>query len=160
MTHTEHLPPRRRRSWLHRGVTLALAIVPFMGAIGLRADVADADGPAASSSGDEPGEPRVDLNRTDHGIELAGCRAQQSRLTLHALPRGHPARLPLGLEREPLVVGEALQDAVRGIAGGNGAVEIQEGVEAHRAGLLNLRAVGDVVDLSFPMLDQFRGTPT
>lgn len=33
-------------------------------------------------------------------------------------------------------------------------------MEAHRAGLLNLRAVGDVVDLSFPMLDQFRGTPT
>lgn len=31
-------------------------------------------------------------------------------------------------------------------------------LEAHRAGLLNLRAVGDVVDLSFPMLDMFRGT--
>ena len=29
-------------------------------------------------------------------------------------------------------------------------------LEAHRAGLLNLRAVGDVVDLSFPMLDKFR----
>ena len=33
-------------------------------------------------------------------------------------------------------------------------------MEAHRAGLLNLRAVGDVVDLSFPMLDMFRGTPS
>jgi len=32
-------------------------------------------------------------------------------------------------------------------------------LEAHRAGLLNLRAVGDVVDLSFPMLDMFWGTP-
>jgi hypothetical protein len=32
--------------------------------------------------------------------------------------------------------------------------------EAHRADLLNLRAVGDVVDLSFPMLDVFRGTST
>lgn len=31
-------------------------------------------------------------------------------------------------------------------------------LEAHRAGLLNLRAVGDVVDLSFPMLDMFGGT--
>ncbi len=31
-------------------------------------------------------------------------------------------------------------------------------MEAHRAGLLNLRAVGDVVDLSFPLLDMFRGT--
>ena len=31
-------------------------------------------------------------------------------------------------------------------------------LEAHRAGLLNLRAVGDVVDLSFPTLDMFRGT--
>lgn len=31
-------------------------------------------------------------------------------------------------------------------------------MEAHRAGLLNLRAVGDVIDLSFPMLDKFRGT--
>ena len=30
--------------------------------------------------------------------------------------------------------------------------------EAHRAGLLNLRAVGEVVELSFPMLDRFRGT--
>jgi len=30
--------------------------------------------------------------------------------------------------------------------------------EAHRAGLLNLRAMGEVVDLSFPMLDKFRGT--
>lgn len=29
-------------------------------------------------------------------------------------------------------------------------------LEAHRAGLLNLRAVGEVVDLSFPMLDMFR----
>lgn len=32
------------------------------------------------------------------------------------------------------------------------------GLEAHRAGLLNLRAVGEVVDLSFPMLDMFKGT--
>lgn len=31
-------------------------------------------------------------------------------------------------------------------------------LEAHRAGLLNLRAVGEVVDLSFPMLEVFRGT--
>ena len=30
-------------------------------------------------------------------------------------------------------------------------------MEAHRAGLLNLRAVGDVVDLTFPLLDMFRG---
>jgi hypothetical protein len=33
-------------------------------------------------------------------------------------------------------------------------------MEAHRAGLLNLRAVGNVVDLSFPMLDMFRGRPS
>jgi len=33
-------------------------------------------------------------------------------------------------------------------------------MEAHRAGLLNLRAVGDVVDLCFPMLDMFQGTPS
>ncbi len=32
-------------------------------------------------------------------------------------------------------------------------------LEAHRAGLLDLRAVGDVVDLSFPMLEMFVGTP-
>jgi hypothetical protein len=31
-------------------------------------------------------------------------------------------------------------------------------LEAHRAGLLNLRAVGDVVDLSFPTLDMLRDT--
>ncbi|MCF8208675.1 MAG: hypothetical protein K9K38_04615 [Rhodoferax sp.] len=31
------------------------------------------------------------------------------------------------------------------------------GQEAHRAGLLNLRAVGEVVDLSFPLLAQFQG---
>lgn len=30
--------------------------------------------------------------------------------------------------------------------------------EAHRAGLLNLRAVGNVVELNFPLLDHFRGT--
>lgn len=33
------------------------------------------------------------------------------------------------------------------------------GQEAHRAGLLNLRAVGDVIDLSFPLFDEFRGHP-
>ena len=33
-------------------------------------------------------------------------------------------------------------------------------LQAHRAGLLNLRAVGDVVDLSFPMLAMFQGTPS
>lgn len=32
--------------------------------------------------------------------------------------------------------------------------------ESHRAGLLNLRAVGDVVELNFPTLDVFRGTPS
>jgi hypothetical protein len=31
------------------------------------------------------------------------------------------------------------------------------GQEAHRAGLLNLRAVGDVVELSFPLLAEFQG---
>lgn len=33
-------------------------------------------------------------------------------------------------------------------------------MEAHRAGLLDLRAVGNVVDLSFPMLNILRGTPS
>ena len=31
-------------------------------------------------------------------------------------------------------------------------------IDAHRAGLLDLRAVGDVIDLSFPILDMFRAT--
>ena len=31
------------------------------------------------------------------------------------------------------------------------------GMEAHRAGLLNLRAVGEVVELSFPLLAEFQG---
>lgn len=31
------------------------------------------------------------------------------------------------------------------------------GFEAHRAGLLNIRAVGEVVELSFPLLAEFRG---
>ncbi len=31
--------------------------------------------------------------------------------------------------------------------------------EAHRAGLLNLRAVGEVVEISFPSLAEFRGQP-
>jgi len=30
------------------------------------------------------------------------------------------------------------------------------GLEAHRTGLLNLRAVGDVVDLTFPLLADFQ----
>jgi hypothetical protein len=33
------------------------------------------------------------------------------------------------------------------------------GFEAHRAGLLNLRAVGEVVELSFPLLAEFQGCP-
>jgi hypothetical protein len=33
------------------------------------------------------------------------------------------------------------------------------GFEAHRAGLLNLRAVGEVVELSFPLLIDFHGKP-
>lgn len=33
------------------------------------------------------------------------------------------------------------------------------GQEAHRAGLLNLRAVGEVVELSFPLLAEFQGQP-
>ena len=33
------------------------------------------------------------------------------------------------------------------------------GLEAHRAGLLNLRAVGEVVELSFPLLAEFQGQP-
>jgi hypothetical protein len=33
------------------------------------------------------------------------------------------------------------------------------GFEAHRAGLLNLRAVGEVVEVSFPLLAEFQGCP-
>ncbi len=33
------------------------------------------------------------------------------------------------------------------------------GQEAHRAGLLNLRAVGEVVEISFPALAEFQGQP-
>lgn len=34
------------------------------------------------------------------------------------------------------------------------------GQEAHRAGLLNLRAVGEVVELRFPLFAEFQGQPT
>jgi hypothetical protein len=34
------------------------------------------------------------------------------------------------------------------------------GQEAHRAGLLNLRAVGEVVELSFPLLAEFQTEPS
>jgi len=34
------------------------------------------------------------------------------------------------------------------------------GLEAHRAGLLNLRAVDEVVELSFPLLAEFQGQPS
>jgi hypothetical protein len=34
------------------------------------------------------------------------------------------------------------------------------GFEAHRAGLLNLRAMGEVVELSFPLLAEFQGQPS
>jgi hypothetical protein len=34
------------------------------------------------------------------------------------------------------------------------------GFEAHRAGLLNLRAVGEVIELSFPLLAEFSGQPS
>jgi hypothetical protein len=34
------------------------------------------------------------------------------------------------------------------------------GLEAHRAGLLNLRAVGEVVELSFPLFAEFQGQPS
>lgn len=33
------------------------------------------------------------------------------------------------------------------------------GFDAHRAGLLNLRALGEVVELSFPRLAEFQGQP-
>ena len=34
------------------------------------------------------------------------------------------------------------------------------GLDAHQAGLLNLRAVGEVVELSFPLLAEFQGQPS
>ena len=34
------------------------------------------------------------------------------------------------------------------------------GQESHHAGLLNLRAVGDVVEMSFPLLAEFQGNPS
>ncbi len=34
------------------------------------------------------------------------------------------------------------------------------GFEAHRAGLLNLLAMGEVVELSFPLLVEFQGQPS
>ena len=34
------------------------------------------------------------------------------------------------------------------------------GAEAHRAGLLNLRAIGEIVELSFPLLTEFRAQPS
>ncbi len=34
------------------------------------------------------------------------------------------------------------------------------GQEAHRAGLLNLRAVGEVVEVTFPLLAEFQGNPS
>jgi hypothetical protein len=34
------------------------------------------------------------------------------------------------------------------------------GFDAHRAGLLNLRGLGDVVELSFPLLAEFQGQPS
>ena len=34
------------------------------------------------------------------------------------------------------------------------------GQEAHRAGLLNLRAVGEVVEITFPLLAEFQGQPS
>jgi hypothetical protein len=34
------------------------------------------------------------------------------------------------------------------------------GHEAHRAGLLNLRTVGEVVEVSFPLFAEFQGQPT
>jgi hypothetical protein len=32
--------------------------------------------------------------------------------------------------------------------------------EAHRAGLLNLRAVGEIVEITFPLLPEFQGKPS
>jgi len=34
------------------------------------------------------------------------------------------------------------------------------GFEAHRGGLLNLRAVGEITELSFPLLAEFQGQPS
>lgn len=34
------------------------------------------------------------------------------------------------------------------------------GAEAHRAGLLNLRSVGDVIEVNFPLLVEFQGEPS
>lgn len=42
----------------------------------------------------------------------------------------------------------------------NAAAAKSKGLEAHRAGLLNLRAVGEVVEVSFPLLAEFQGQPS
>jgi hypothetical protein len=34
------------------------------------------------------------------------------------------------------------------------------GLEAHRAGLLDLRSIGEVVELSFPLLAKFQCQPS
>ena len=77
---------------------------------------------------------------------------------------------------EPTVAAVAMALFLGNIAGYHGAAVFSDpwcalldltahraramGQEAHRAGLLNLRAVGEVVDLSFPLLAQFQTEPS
>jgi len=76
----------------------------------------------------------------------------------------------------PTIVAVAMAFFLADVAGYNGAAVFSSpwclllelnpdraktvGFEAHRAGLLNLRAVGEVVELSFPLFAEFQGHPS
>ena len=84
------------------------------------------------------GEARIDAHAADLLVELLGRDAQQLDLALHALARGDLAGLPRRLDHAPQRIGEALEQAVRGIVRRDGAVEIDENLPPRARGQITL----------------------
>ena len=66
-------------------------------------------------------------------VELLGRGAQQLDLALHAFARGDLAGLPGRLDHAPKRIGKTREQAVGGIVRSDGAVEIDENLQASRA---------------------------
>ena len=68
----------------------------------------------------------VDPHGADLLVERLGRRAQQGNLARHAFARGNFSALPSCLDLPPRRVGEAFEQAVRGIVRSDGAVEVDQ----------------------------------
>ena len=89
--------------------------------------------PVIAAKGDEGRKVGIDLDRVEKSVELENGRVDQGNLRPHAFGCGNPAGVPILFQLLPRVTREPLQDKVRYIFKGNGAVEITKCVHNHRA---------------------------